>query len=214
MTHDRKDGVRIVPLYEVDTLGAPFKVTIYHCAALRTDPVTGEETVNIPDLVGLINAVVRARVTDDRKLNGREIKFVRNALGLRAKQVAEFLDMSPEHFSRCEAGTKPMSAGSEKTFRMFAFLGTHLKEPSTILEQRNARILDSSTRESELTSKKVTKSVATFLEMFLSMKIQPVFPAEELHFEFSRRARELPANDDDDVFDDSEWIGDANKDAA
>ena len=46
---------------------------------------------------------------------------MRNALGLKANRIAKFLGMGPEHFSRCEAGTKVMALMSEKMFRLLAF---------------------------------------------------------------------------------------------
>src|SRR6266851_2551895 len=104
MKRHNRASVRVVPQYEIDTLGAPFKVTLWGCVTLGIDPATAEEKINVPDVVGLINAVVRARVNHPRKLNGEELKFIRHALGVKAKVLAHFLDMSPEHLSRCEAG--------------------------------------------------------------------------------------------------------------
>jgi hypothetical protein len=54
MQHERM-GARVVQQYEVDTLGAPFKVRLWDCVSLGVDPKTGEEKVHIPDLVGLIS---------------------------------------------------------------------------------------------------------------------------------------------------------------
>ncbi len=99
--HERFDGAYIEPRYEVDTLGAPFKVVVLDCVSKKTDQETGKVLTTIPDLVGLIKAVVRSRVTHPRKLNGQELKFIRNALGIKANVVAAFFDMSPEHLSRC-----------------------------------------------------------------------------------------------------------------
>src|SRR6266446_724740 len=102
--HERYVNPRTVAKYELDTLGAPFKVTLLDSVTLGVNPTTGKEMVNVPDLVGLLNAVVRRRVTHPRKLNGDELKFIRNALGVKAILLARFLEMSPEHLSRCEAG--------------------------------------------------------------------------------------------------------------
>ncbi len=101
--HERfADKVRVEPRYEVDTLGAPFKVCVLDCVTKKVDPTTGKTLTNIPNLVGLIKAVVRSRVTHPRKLNGQEIKFIRNALGIKAVVIADFFEMSAEHLSRCE----------------------------------------------------------------------------------------------------------------
>jgi DNA-binding transcriptional regulator YiaG len=182
MQHDRGRDARVVQQYEVDTLGAPFKVTLWDCVSLSVDPKTGEEKVHIPDLVGLIKSVVRARVSHPRKLNGAELKFVRNALGVRANLLAGFLDMTPEHLSRCEAGSKVMSTMSEKVFRLLAFLGTFFSDAEEIL----LRSLNK--EEIDKKAKKPNEMREKFAEQFLSMKIQSVFDSEEeeLHFEFER----------------------------
>ncbi len=179
--HDRYLSARVVPQYEIDTLGAPFRVTLHNCVTLGVDPSTGEEKVNVPDLVGLINAVVRARVSHPWKLNGRELKFVRNALGLKANLLADFLEMSPEHLSRCEAGAKVMSTISERFFRLFAFMCTFFPDPEALLirAMNGTEIEQKATKPNEMGKK--------FAEQFLSMKIQSAYDAdEELHFEFAR----------------------------
>jgi hypothetical protein len=196
--HERKAGVRVVQSYDVDTLGAPFRVTLLDSVTFGTNPKTGEQTVQIPDLVGLIGAVVRARVCDSRKLSGRELKFIRSALDVRATMLAEFLDMSPEHLSRCEAGAKVMSSTSEKLFRLSAFLATFLKEPEDMYAKPSAAELKTkSTKPNEMAEK--------FMQMFLTMKIEAVFdPQDELWFQFSRRPRVVGEVDDDD----GEWSAD------
>jgi transcriptional regulator with XRE-family HTH domain len=177
---------RVVERYEIDTLGAPFKVTLLDFVTFGVDRKTGDEKINVPDVAGLIGAVVRARVSHPRKLNGKEIRFVRNALGLKANQVAKFLGMGPEHFSRCEAGTKVMALMSEKMFRLFAFLATYFPDPQEML----AQILDGrATLEKglETKAKRPDEMAKKFMEQFLIIKIQPAFDStEELHFEFRR----------------------------
>src|ERR1700734_4206583 len=112
--HERGVRDRVVHEYDADTLGAPFRITLVDSVTFEIDKETGEELVRIPDPMGLINAVVRKRVCDERKLNGDEIKFVRRALGVKSVVLARFLGMTPEHLSRCEASTKTMSEASEK----------------------------------------------------------------------------------------------------
>jgi transcriptional regulator with XRE-family HTH domain len=192
--HERKARVRAVQSYDVDTLGAPFKVTLLDSVTFGTNPKTGEQTVQIPDLVGLVGAVVRARVCVARKLSGPELKFLRNAIGVRANVIAEFLDMTPQHLSRCEAGAKVMSSTSEKLFRLAAFIATFLKEPEDTFTKasEDGKLETKSAKPNELAEK--------FMRMFLTMKIEAVFdPEDELCFEFSRHPRAVgaPANDED-----------------
>jgi DNA-binding transcriptional regulator YiaG len=120
--------------YELDTLRAPFKVVLLNSFAFGVDSKTGEETVSIKDWTGLIKAVVRTRIRHVRKLNGNEIRFIRKAIGVRANLLAKFLDMTPEHFSRCENGTKTMSNQSEKLFGLFTFLASYCDNPEDLLK--------------------------------------------------------------------------------
>jgi transcriptional regulator with XRE-family HTH domain len=197
---------RIVERYEIDTLGAPFKVTLLECVVFSVDPKTGDEKINVPDVAGLIGAVVRARVSHPRKLNGKEVRFVRNALGLKANQLAKFLGMTPEHFSRCEAGSKVMAILTEKMFRLFAYLATYFPDPQDML----AKILDGETNLvppglEQKPTKKYEVMAKKFMEQFLMIKIQAVFdPREELNFEFSRgKLNEFDPTDQ--TTDEEEW---------
>jgi putative zinc finger/helix-turn-helix YgiT family protein len=88
----------------------------------------GEEVITIPDVNGLIAAVAVTRVMLPLKLNGTEIKFLRKAIGLSGKNLAELLGVRPETVSRWEnndAGTQIGSSG-EKLFRII--VGQHIKE--------------------------------------------------------------------------------------
>lgn len=182
-TQLERQRANVVERYDVDTLGAPFKVTVCDSVFSKIDSDSGEESIVIPDLGGLLNAVVRSRVLHPRKLNGEEIKFIRNVLAVKARPVAEFLDMTPEHFSRCEAGAKVMSTSNEKLLRLFAFLGaTFFEEPELVLlKAANARNLKKKPSAKE-------EDIPDFVQFFVTMKIESVFDAnDELHFEFSRR---------------------------
>jgi len=191
---------RVLPNYEIDTLGAPFKVTLLDSVTLRIDPVTGEEKITVPDLTGLINAVVRARVVHPQKLNGDEIKFIRNALGVKANKLAEFLTMTPEHLSRCEAGVKVMSALSERVFRLFAFFATFFADPEEFLAK-----LDGSEIERKAASK--PNALQRFVTHFFTMKIVSVYDADiELHFEFTRGRSESAAEEPSSEDKENAWM--------
>src|SRR5690606_39098406 len=74
------------------------------------------------DLPGLIAAIVKSRVLHPRKLSGDDLKYIRSALALKSSEVAAALDLTPEHYSRCENGTKTLSSATEKFYRMFVYL--------------------------------------------------------------------------------------------
>ena len=201
---EQHDGanVRIVtPRYELKSLGAPFRVTLIDSVGLSVDPDTGNEVVTIPDLAGLISAVVRKRVTCPRKLSGEELRFLRKALAVKAKSIAKFLEVSAEHYSRCEAGEKVLTSSNERMFRLFAFIATDYTDPQDFLER-----LDD---EDEPKKKRGIKPIELddFVRKFLGMRIQSVFDANSvLHFEFFRQATivdGLPENDEGWLLTDS-----------
>jgi transcriptional regulator with XRE-family HTH domain len=190
----------VVRRYEADTLGAPFKVTLMDSVSIRVDADTGEKLVRIPDLIGLINTVVRSRICHARKLNSEELKFIRLSLGVKSYKLANFLDMSPEHYSRCEAGTKTMSTAYEKLLRSFAFAASYRRDPDALLDG----FVGESDRENSAPASSeipIDKDALEFLKFFFTMKIESVFdPAEELHFEFRR-----VSGHGCDVPDDGKW---------
>lgn len=199
----RFDAAPMEPRYEVDTLGAPFKVVVLNCVSKKVDPETGKVLTTIPDLVGLINAVVRKRVTHPRKLNGAELKFVRTALGIKANLIANFFEMSPEHVSRCEAGAKVMSSITEKYFRLMLYVASFHPVPEDLLLGviKGSEIAE----DIEKKVKRPEKLAKSFMEQFLTMKIEAVFdPDEELCFEFSRVPLD-PTDSDRPTDDEPEW---------
>ena len=165
------------------------------------DPETGKEKVTIVDVVGLIGAVVRLRVQHPRKLSGAEIKFIRDSLSVRAISVAKFLDITPEHFSRCENGGKVMSASSEKEFRLAAFLATLLEEPECLFVEYAERRTDAC----DLGEDPEEKALK-FVKAFLSMKIEPAYDVDEepLKFQLARgKIQNITKGSQDS--DDDEW---------
>lgn len=122
-------ATKIVPSYEAAGLGAPFKVVLEH--AVKVDACTkcgATLGTYIPDMEGLFHAVVFSRALEPRKLTGVEMRFMRKAMGWKAKELAKHLGVTAEHLSRCEGGTKVMAPATEKLFRLYALLQTPDKE--------------------------------------------------------------------------------------
>lgn len=187
MTQHEQGSVRVVREYNFDTLGAPFRVTLKNGVTAEVD-ANGTETVHIPDMMNLFGAIVRARVLHPRKLSGLEVKFVRRALGVKAKLVAEYLDMTPEHLSRIEAQST-LSVSTEKQFRLASFFASAYPAPEMFFEAVPAADDDVL----EKSSVELAKSVESIVKLIMGMKLQSVRPAdEELHFALSRRPRRKP----------------------
>jgi transcriptional regulator with XRE-family HTH domain len=175
-----KIETRLIPAYEADMLGAPFRVILENavreewCSSCNTKLKT-----TIPDLDGLLRAVARTRALCPRKLIGAEIKFFRHAMGWKGKKLAESLGLSPEHLSRCEHGTKQLSVSVEKWLRVFVLY--------------------------KMVSKEVRERVD--IDEILDMKIQSVWDVDdllELHFYRGR-----PDDKERAEGNDAEWQLDA-----
>ena len=111
--------------YHVETLygmriginGGAIKVACYVCKI---------EVITIPDVKGLVAAAAVARVMLPTKLNGSEIKFLRKAAGLSAKDFAKTISVRPETLSRWENdGVQQIGYSEEKIFRIL--IGDRLK---------------------------------------------------------------------------------------
>ena len=116
---------KVIPEYEASGLGAPFTV-ILHDAVKVTTCTKCQEVIGtfIPDMEGLFHAVAFARALEPRKLGAAELKFMRKAMGWKAKEVSKTLGIGPSHLSRCEAGDKTLALTAEKFFRVCAILRT------------------------------------------------------------------------------------------
>ena len=179
--HKREARGRVLHSYDADSLGAPFKVTLIDSVTEEVDPTSGEKLITIPDLNGLVRAVVHSRVCDPRKLTGPELKFVRLALDVQANKLAAFLSVTPEHLSRCEAGAKTLSPANEKALRAFSFLAAASENARNVLDG----FLES--RDAAEVTDEIKNVAVDLMKFFFSMKIMPIFDvAEELGYEFTR----------------------------
>lgn len=105
---------RKIERYADESMGLPV-VLIDSAIASSLDD---EEGVIIPDIKGLEAAIAVARVTIPDKLRGEEIRFMRKAIGLKAVELASFLDVVPETLSRWENGREVITANPERIFRL------------------------------------------------------------------------------------------------
>lgn len=191
-----------------EILGTPFKVFLSGGVTVELDKSTGKMMTEIVDSVGLIAAVVRSRVLHPRKLSGDDLKYIRSSLGLRSHEIASVLELTPEHYSRCESGTKTLSSSVEKHYRMFVFLEASCRDKE--LQDK----LSKNRQANKVTDpEKAKKAVAAFRRVFVEMKIQHIYPiGEDLEFYLSRR--ECPPECEDCGDDEGEWQNEADRDAA
>src|SRR5579864_6703873 len=182
-------------------IGTPFKVFLSNGVEEKLDKNTGKIMTEIVDLPGLIASILESRVLHPRKLSGDDLKYIRSALHMRSAEVASVLDVSPEHYSRCEAGTKTLSPSGEKFFRMYVFLQAACKH--TAVQERLSKKKQEPV---DCNSEKAKEALEAFRRIFTEMKIQHIFDADdELAFYFSWGAREVGKQDADCGKDDGKW---------
>jgi transcriptional regulator with XRE-family HTH domain len=115
----------ILDSYDATTLlNAPFKVFLLDSVKQILDSNGKVIEIVIPDPDGLVKAVAQSRVLHPHKLAGPDLKFLRSALGLKSKDLASRIAVTPEHMSRLEAGEKVLSPQSEMLVRIFTFVST------------------------------------------------------------------------------------------
>lgn len=188
MSNGKRNVGSILPEYTVDNLGTSFKVILVD-SAKRIPKENGYE-IYIPDFQGLMKRIAITRAAHPLKLKSGDIKFLRKTLGLKAKDLAEKLDITAEHLSRCETGDKVLSQNSEKVLRSLVLL-----EAVYVLEKavRDAGEDASSVLE------KITGILGTLKEVVSGMRISPVHSADEdlvLCFKRIKKSTvDLPAND-------------------
>jgi hypothetical protein len=110
-----------VPRYKYKALGVPVillnAVEIARCPKCRS-----VEGTLIPNLTGLIASAAVQRICIPIRLNGEEIRFLREALDYSGVELADKLDVRNELISRCEHDTEAMGVHLERNFRSLVFL--------------------------------------------------------------------------------------------
>lgn len=118
---------RVLDTYEENLLGIP---VIIKDAVIYEVDAAGDEIHTIPDMEKLISAAAMARALLPIKLNGSEIRFLRKALEMPARELAENMDVAPETVSRWENDGQTMGGFSEKGLRQLVCALLHKKAPA------------------------------------------------------------------------------------
>lgn len=99
-----------------------------------------EFSFDIPNMEGLFAAAAIARAKNPIKLNGAEIKFIRKAMDISAKKLAQYLEVTVEHLSRWENDKAPITASYEKMLRLL--VGTLLRNKAPAISFTAQEIAD------------------------------------------------------------------------
>lgn len=187
MSYGKQNG-GVLPKFTVDDLGTSFKVVLINSVKC-SDGEFGRE-VYIPDYQGLIKKIAVTRAIHPNKLKGGDIKFLRKNLGLNSKDLAQKLDITGEHLSRCEGGQKVLSVNSEKVLRSLVIF-------EAVYVLRKA-IEDSEYRTDEVLEK-LSKLLDGLKEVMSGLKISPLHDVDDelvLYFHLDTQETSSAANDD------------------
>lgn len=127
LANEHSDGMKKVEVgvYDAtDLLCAPFSVILKNSVSQVLDDNGDIVETIIPDPHGLLKAVANTRVLHSRKLSGVDLKFLRSALAMKSKELAEAIGVTNEHMSRLETGGRALSPQSEMLVRIFTFIST------------------------------------------------------------------------------------------
>jgi DNA-binding transcriptional regulator YiaG len=130
---------RTLPEYRNDALmGLPGVVILNAVEEIRCRKCGHVAATGFSNLEGLLAAVAVARVTAPQKLSGRDVRFLRKALGWLSRELASKLEVRDETVSRWENGKEPVGPTSEKLLRLIVaeFLG----EKAPAIEVNGQRI--------------------------------------------------------------------------
>lgn len=96
-------------------------------AAVQEKDATGEITVEIPQLKGLLASAAVSRCLMPIRLRGHEIRAIRKIAGLTLAKLAERMDTkaAPETISRWETGSQPIGGYAEKVLRLLICEALH-----------------------------------------------------------------------------------------
>jgi DNA-binding transcriptional regulator YiaG len=189
--------------YTLDDLGTSFKVVLVDSVERRSSSQGPE--VYIPDFQGLMKLVAISRAKHPMKLKGGDIKFLRKNLGMRSKDLAMKLDISPEHMSRCESGDKALAPNSEKVLRSLVLLEA-IYVAKKALDDAN----ESNSKDIGKLISKLTDLIDETKEMMEGLTISPLHSIQDevvFHFHLVKRQTSDHANDQDDDSS-QEWLSD------
>lgn len=112
---------KVLLLNSVENLACP------HCPGVSYNLV--------PDIPGLIAAAAVARITISGKLTGKDIRFLRKAISLTSKELANRLGVTEEAVSRWENDKQPIGPASEKLLRLFVGFQLRDKAPGVDFDE-------------------------------------------------------------------------------
>lgn len=87
----------------------------------------GEEAPEIPNIEELHLLIGKSIICSNVYLSAQEIKYLRKELGLKSKEMADLLSVTPQEYSKWENSKDIISAGCDKHLRLLYILNADFK---------------------------------------------------------------------------------------
>ena len=81
----------------------------------------GEEAPEIPNLKELHLLIGKSITCSNEYLSSREITYLRKEIGLKSKEMADLLSVTPQEYSKWENSRDTISSGCDKYLRLLYF---------------------------------------------------------------------------------------------
>lgn len=117
MSSDIKEIV--LDQYDIKDSGIPYRVTLENAVIAEIDSSSGDVlSTEIPAFDTLMACIAVARCHRPEKLNGDDLRFMRRALGVSAKDFAAQINVTPATLSRWEKEKQPLGEPQERRIRL------------------------------------------------------------------------------------------------
>jgi DNA-binding transcriptional regulator YiaG len=166
MRNNNEDGEigNVLHVHEENLMGIPL---ILYDSAIEVEH-EGSIGIVVPDLKALEASAAVARAVIPVKLSGQEIRFLRKAMETKASELARFLDVVPETFSRWENDKEVITTNAERLLRLRVL--QHLKDRAVGVTAKDSMVLDM----------KISPMRASVEPLSLAFKIQIVRQGDDL----------------------------------
>src|SRR5689334_2170966 len=108
----------VLEKYEDDLIGIGRPVALINSVFEERCEKCDFTQIVVPDLDGLIAAIAASRALHPLKLRGEELRFMRKALEVSARDLADVVGVTQETMSRWENNHDPISPTVEKLLRL------------------------------------------------------------------------------------------------
>ena len=128
--------------YEHFGLGLPYPIVILGGAEEELDEAGNRVGIHIPNSDGLAASVALARALLPVELSGSEVRFIRRAIGMTARELAAAADIKPETLSRWENDKCSMGQWADKQIRLMAVVALRGRVPGVTADDKSVVALN------------------------------------------------------------------------